>query len=133
MRLTRSALALVCLGAFAASAQVAAAQDKPEPAKEEAIVKITPKPDGGGWKVEELFEQINRTTGISILYDSGSATLKQAKVEFVGTHPIRESELFDWLQAVLSYRKLVLVPVGPHSPGTGKQQWFVMDQADPNL
>jgi hypothetical protein len=45
---------------------------------------------------------------------------------------IPEEQLFDWLQAVLSYRKLVLVPVGPKSPD-GKQQWFVMDQADPNL
>jgi len=86
----------------------------------------------GGWKIDELLEYVSKTLGISILYDSGNATFKQAKVEWFGTHDVLESELFAWLQAVLSYRKLVLVPVGPKSPD-GKQQWFVMDQADPNL
>ena len=142
MRLPRKALALLTLGVMAVTAPYALAQDKPEdkpavppvPPGDERVIRITPKGDGsGGWTVPDLLEQIQRTTGISILYDSGNAGLKQAKVEFVGTHVIRESELFDWLQAVLSYRKLVLVPVGPKSPGTGLQQWFVMDQADPNL
>ena len=94
------------------------------------VVRLMPRE--GGWKIDELFEMISKTLGISILYDSGNATFKQAKIEFVGTHVIPESELFAWLQAVLSYRKLVLVPVGPKSPD-GKQQWFVMDQADPTL
>jgi hypothetical protein len=75
---------------------------------------------------------IHRQAGVSFLYDSTNATFKQAKVEFVGEHVIPENQLFAWLQAVLSYRKLVLVPVGPKSVD-GKQQWFVMDQADPNL
>ena len=89
-------------------------------------------PRDNGWRIDELFEMINKTTGVSILYDGGNATFKQAKVEFIGAHVIPESELFAWLQAVLSYRKLVLVPVGPKSPD-GKQQWFVMDQADPSM
>jgi hypothetical protein len=93
-------------------------------------VRLFPKE--GGWKIDELFENVNKTTGISFLYDSGNATFKQAKIEFVGTHVIPEEDLFPWLQAVLNFRKLVLVPVGPKSTD-GKQQWFVMDQADPNL
>lgn len=128
MRLSRHVNAVVVAGTLAAVASAAQAQDKP--ADEEAVVRILPKE--GGWKIEELFEQIQKTTGISILYDSGNATFKQTKIEFVGPHPIPESQLFDWLQAVLAYRKLVLVPVGPRSP-EGRQQWFVMDQADPNL
>jgi type II secretion system protein D len=134
MRLSRHAVAFLTSGFLVAAASAALAQDKPEePAKngEEEPVRLLPK--DGGWKIDELFDQIHRTTGISILYDSGNATFKQAKVEFVGEHVIRQVDLFDWLQAVLSYRKLVLVPVGPKSPGTTKQQWFVMDQADPNL
>ncbi len=142
MRLSRPAFALLTSGVLAITAPAAIAQDKPEdppkPAKpdpdparpDSPIVKLIPK--DGGWKIEELFDTIQRSTGISILYDSQNATFKQAKVEFVGPHLIAEDELFDWLQAVLSYRKLVLVPVGPKSPD-GKQQWFVMDQADPNL
>jgi len=134
MRLSRSALAFVTSGALFAAAAAARAQDKPEKPPEpdaEAPVRLLPK--DGGWKIDELFDQIHKTTGISILFDSGNATFKQAKVEFIGEHVIRQKDLFDWLQAVLSYRKLVLVPVGPKSPGSGKQQWFVMDQADPNL
>jgi type II secretion system protein D len=152
MLLSRQAFALVTFGALAIAAPAALAQAKPEdkppepapgapapapgappaaPAKTaKSPVRLMPKE--GGWKIEELFDSINKTTGISILYDSGNATFKQAKVEFVGQHVIEEDQLFDWLQAVLSYRKLVLVPVGPKSPDE-KQQWFVMDQADPNL
>jgi hypothetical protein len=98
-----------------------------DPAK---VVRLVPREHG--WTIDELFEMVSKSLGISILYDSGNATFKQAKVEFVGTHVIQESDLFAWLQAVLSYRKLVLVPVGPKSPD-GKQQWFVMDQADPAM
>ena len=143
MRLPRHAFALVTSAAVCAASAAAFAQDKPaepgepkpaepkpEPVPEKAIVRLLPKE--GGWKIDELFDQIHRTTGISILYDATNATFKQAKVEFVGQHAIAVDELFDWLQAVLSYRKLVLVPVGPKGVD-GKQQWFVMDQADPNL
>src|SRR5882724_4066673 len=94
------------------------------------IVRLMPKE--GGWRIDDLFEYVNKTTGVSILYDSGNATFKQAKIEFVGVHEIPVSDLFAWLQAVLSYRKLALVPVGPRS-ADGKQQWFVMDQADPSM
>jgi type II secretion system protein D len=136
MRLRRQAFALVTTAVVCAATSAALAQDKPgepppnEPKPERHAVRLMPKE--GGWQIAELFEQIHRTTGISILYDSTNATVKQAKVEFVGQHSIDVDELFDWLQAVLSYRKLVLVPVGPKGVD-GKQQWFVMDQADPNL
>jgi hypothetical protein len=100
------------------------------PADTGEVVKLLPKE--GGWKVEELFDQVSKTLGVSILYDGYNATFKQAKIEFVGPFTIAQKDLFPWLQAVLSYRKLVLVPVGPRSPD-GKQQWTVMDQADPNL
>jgi general secretion pathway protein D len=135
MRLSRrpvvsAAFTLVC------TASAAFAQDKPaEPAKPKDekghVVRLIPKE--GGWPILELFDQVHKMTGISILYDQANATFKQAKVEFIGEHLIAEDDLFDWLQAVLSYRKLVLVPVGPKSPGSNLQQWFVMDQADPNL
>jgi general secretion pathway protein D len=146
MRLRRQAFALVTSAAVFAASAAAFGQQKPEepkpgepkpaepkpgePKPEKSIVRLLPKE--GGWQISELFDQIHRTTGISILFDGTNATFKQAKVEFVGVHSIDVDDLFDWLQAVLSYRKLVLVPVGPKG-ADGKQQWFVMDQADPNL
>ncbi len=109
-----------------------AAETLPAPAPQPTAgtVKITPRE--GGWQVIELIEHIHRATGRSVLYQSTNAALKNSKVEFIGDHTIHESELFDWLQAVLSFHKLVLVPVGPKGPD-GAQQWLVMDQADPNL
>jgi hypothetical protein len=94
------------------------------------VVRLAPKE--GGYRIEELFALAQKTLGVSILFDSTNATFKQAKVEFVGEHVVGRDQFFPWLQAVLSYRKLVLVPVGPKSPD-GAQQWLVMDQADPNL
>jgi general secretion pathway protein D len=135
------ALATTCLPA------TAFAQDKPpqgpvpppaQPAPEgeqpgarpgEKTIVLTPIPQG--WGVLDLFTYIHRVTGRSILYDSQTnQKLKAAKVEFVGTHTIRESDLFDWLQSALSYNNLVLVPVGPRSPD-GMQQWFCLDQNNP--
>jgi hypothetical protein len=109
------------------------AQSAPAPRARVASGKtVTLEPRQGGWPVLELFEMVSQQTGRSILYDGSNATFKHAKIEFVGRHVVAEEDLFAWLQAVLSYRKLCLVPVGPKS-SDGKQQWFVMDQADPAL
>jgi hypothetical protein len=109
-----------------------AAAQKPAaaPAAAGPTFRIVAKP--GGYRIEELLETIGKSAGISFLYDSGNATFKQARVEFVGDHVIQEKDLFAWLQAVLAFRKLVIVPVGPKT-ADGKQQWFLMDQADPSL
>lgn len=149
MRLARPALSLLAVAAFALATALPPAtaygqdggkppapppQDKPEAAQpgpkpdDGDVVRILPQ--DGGWKVEDLFKHIHRTTGKSILYDSGpTGKVKSAKVEFIGEYAIRRSELFDWLQAVLSYCSLVLVPVGPKGPD-GEQQWFCLDQAN---
>jgi type II secretion system protein D len=101
-------------------------QDKPAVENKDGVLTITPNPQG--WGVLELFSSIHRVTGRSILYDEGTnPKIKTAKVQFVGTHIVRERDLFSWLQAVLSFNNLVLVPVGPTSPD-GKQQWFCLDQ-----
>jgi hypothetical protein len=89
----------------------------------------------GGWTVAEAMEEVTRATGRPILYDGTNATFKQAKIEFLapgGAIEMPASEFFPFLQAVLSYRKLVLVPVGPKL-ANGEQAWFVMDLADPSL
>ena len=86
-------------------------------------------PWGDGWTLSGIFDQIQRQMGISILYDETSTTFKQAKVTVCGVHSVRADELFDWLSAVLSYRKLALVPVGPKSADS-KPQWFVIDFSD---
>jgi hypothetical protein len=89
----------------------------------------------GGWRIDELLAEVTRVTGRPILFDGTNATFKQAKVEFIAGKDGLEmpsSEFFPFVQAALSYRKLVLVPVGPKL-ANGEQAWFVMDQADPNL
>lgn len=122
---------------------IAFAQDRPgdpsqppkpdQPGVEKKDGVITINPSGPGWSVLELFSWIHKATGRSILYDETSnQKIKTAKVQFVGSHVIRESELFDWLQAVLSFNNLVLVPVGPTSPD-GSQQWFCLDQNNPMI
>ncbi len=102
----------------------------PRPSGERRTVRLLPK--DGGYTMLDVLEMVVKATGTSILYDNYNATFKQAKVEFVGERAIDEADLFAWLQAVLSTRKLVMVPIGPKS-ADGKQQWYVMDQADPNL
>src|SRR5262245_43106879 len=94
------------------------------------IIRLLPKE--GGWRLSEWIEQVAKATGRPILYDETNATFKQAKIDFTGTVALRQSELFAFAQAALSYMKLVLVPVGPKLVD-GQQAWFVMDMADPSL
>jgi hypothetical protein len=101
-----------------------------DPAGSNETIRLLPKE--GGWRLTEWIEQIAKATGRPILYDETNATFRQAKIDFTGTVTMRQSDLFAFAQAALSYKKLVLVPVGPKL-ADGQQAWFVMDQADPNL
>lgn len=96
------------------------------------LVKISPKKSEGGWSVEDLFEAITAKTGEPILFKGKNANITQSKVNWVGDVVLPEDRLFDWLQAVLSYHGLVLVPVGPDSENA-PQQWFAMEQASAQL
>lgn len=116
-----------------AMAAPAAAQDNGDDSplrEEDEIVQLNPRE--GGWDIQDLFRAISEMTGASILYEGQNAVIKSKKIEFIGTQPIPKTRLFDWLQAVLSYHGLVLVPVGPPGPD-GQQQWFALDQANANL
>ncbi len=127
-------MALVAAGLLAAVAAPAFAQDgeQPDIRKEGNYVILKPHPGGKGWPIRDLFDAIAQATGRSILFESGTQIVKNKTVEWTGPHRIQEGELFYWLQAVLSYHGLVLVPVGP--PGaSGQQQWFALDSANANL
>ncbi len=109
------------------------AEDPPEfaPASDdEEMIVLNPKE--GGWEIVDLFTAISEMTGASILYEAQNAVIKGKKISFIGTQAIPKTRLFDWLQAILSYHGLVLVPVGPKGP-EGQQQWFALDQANANL
>ena len=94
-----------------------------QPARSAAVFRFAARETD--WTLPELFDEIHRTTGISILYDASDARFGQMKFACVlGVHTIRVDELFDWLQAVLSYLELVVVPVGPTGV-EGKQEWLV--------
>ncbi len=137
--MSRSRLHTLLLAGCVALATVtpAVAQDGAQDGSEEAplsekdeIVQLNPRPEG--WKIEDLFRAISEMTGASILYEKSNAVIKSKTITFIGTQPIPKARLFDWLQAVLSYHCLVLVPVGPPGPG-GQQQWFALDQANAGL
>jgi general secretion pathway protein D len=87
----------------------------------EAIIQITPKQ--GGWDVEELFRTISEYTGQSIVYDPANPQIRQKKIEFVGVQRVPRGKLFDWFQSLLSFQRLILVPVGP----SGHEQWMALD------
>ena len=121
----------------AAAATPAAAQDgqdgqQPPIAVENDEEMVVLNPKEGGWQIRDLFTAISEMTGASILYEEQNAVIKGKKITFIGTQAIPKARLFDWLQAILSYHGLVLVPVGPKGP-LGQQQWFALDQANANL
>ena len=111
-----------------------AAPSAAAPKRDEEVIRLLPRE--GGWPVADIVKYVSEATGRPILYDNTNATFKQAKLEFTGGGTdglaMSKSDLFAFFQAALSYRKLVLVPVGPKL-ASGEQAWFIMDQADPNL
>ncbi len=118
---------------LASAGSTARAQNAPPVAEEgeDALVRLNPQgPEG--WEIKQLFQAVSDLTGASILYEEGNTTIRQKKITWVGTKVLRKRDVFPWLQAVLSYHGLVLVPVGPTGPG-GEQQWFALDQANANL
>ena len=120
-----------CLACFATATPALAQDDDGAPLQEkDDIVQLNPRPEG--WTIQELFRAISEMTGASILYEEQNAVIKSKKITFIGAQAVPKSRLFDWLQAVLSYHGLVLVPVGPKGPD-GQQQWFALDQANANL
>ena len=60
MRLSRFVLAPVSFAVFALASAAALAQDKPA---DDPEIVIAPNPDGSGWRIEQLFDFINRFTG----------------------------------------------------------------------
>ncbi len=118
-----AALAFLCMLPAPAMAQ----DGEPDTSE---YFRLNPKEDG--WEIKDLFRAISEARGISILFDDNNAVIKSKRVNFIGEQVIHQDRLFHWLQAVLSYHSLVLVPVGPESP-SGQQQWFAVDQANANL
>lgn len=95
------------------------------PPSSEPVVRFPAKHEG--WTLADMFKHVTETTGQPILYDDTIATSKATVIIcFTGSGAIKESDLFEFLQAVISYRKLTLVPVGPGAAG-GKGPWFVID------
>ena len=93
-------------------------------------VQIHPK--DGGWQISEICDMIAKGTGSVISFDATSQVFKQARLDWTGPIVIPEARLFDWYQAMLAQRKLVLIPVGP-ALASGGHVWQILDQADPQL
>ena len=91
------------------------------------LIQITPRKDG--WDIEELFKTISEYTGESIVFDPASPQIRGRKIAFVGTQTVPRDRLFEWFQSLLSFQRLVLVPVGP----TGYEQWMALDLNAPQI
>jgi len=87
----------------------------------EELIQITPKE--GGWEIEQLFRTIAEYTGESIVYDPQAPQIARKKIEFVGTQTVPKKDLFAWFQSLLSFQRLILVPVGPKD----YEQWMALD------
>jgi hypothetical protein len=67
-----------------------------------------------GWPLGELLQHLARETDVVIEpADSVDAALLERKVEFVGPLSIPRDRALEWLQAVLGFYRLAMVPVGP--------------------
>ena len=104
----------------------AGAQGLTEPGSEE-IIQVQPKE--GGWHLEELFRTISAYTEQSIVYDPQSPLIKGRKVELVGVQEVPREKLFEWFQSLLSFQRLILVPVGPEN----HEQWMALDVNAPQI
>lgn len=121
MKKVISVLILLLLTSPAVFAQAAGEEDK------DSLIQITPKKDG--WDIAELFTTISEYTGQSIVFDPASPQIRGRKIEFVGTQTVPRDRLFEWFQSLLSFQRLVLVPVGP----TGHEQWMALDLNAPQI
>jgi len=115
----------ICLLLLAFGAPSSYAQEAPE--AEDDLIQITPMKDG--WDIEELFRTISEYTGESIVYDPASPQIRGRKIAFVGTQSVPRDRLFAWFQSLLSFQRLVLVPVGP----AGHEQWMALDLNAPQI
>ncbi|MHC4473694.1 MAG: secretin N-terminal domain-containing protein, partial [Planctomycetota bacterium] len=134
MKKTLFALPVLILLAGSLLAQEPAAQEpaeeqpvKEEPVREESgLVQITPK--DGGWVITELFATISQYTGESIVFDPVNPAMKK-KIQFEGVQTVPREKLFEWFQSLLSFHRLILVPVGPDE----HEQWMALDVNAPQI
>jgi general secretion pathway protein D len=127
MKMMRSCLTAAALAVLLVTTGLAPAQEPPAAAPEDDTWEFRPNADGV--ELEELFNIIHGVTGVSIVYNKNDPALKSKRVTFTGSYRVPRSRIFDWLQAVLSYQKLILVPIGPR----GHQQWALLNLSDPAI
>jgi general secretion pathway protein D len=123
----RSRFLLLLLGTCLLTATTAFAQEPPAADDEKEVWEIAPDPEGV--PIEKLFALIHENTGISIVYNPADPQVKNKRIFFTGRHRVPRDRIFDWLQAILSYQKLVLVPLGPKN----YLQWAVLGVNDPAI
>ncbi len=121
------ALGLALLAPPAAQAQEGEQEGKGVEQTEPGLIQITPKE--GGWDIIELFRTISEYTGQSIVYDPNAPQIRGKKITFEGVQTVPRDRLFEWFQSLLSFQRIILVPVGP----TGHEQWMALDTNAPQI
>lgn len=125
-------LKIAVLMALFAALLVAPAVSQEAPAKKEAtaasgVWKVSPKE--GGWEVTDLLEMLKKETGASVVYDSNSPQIRGRKIQFKGEVEVPRERIFAWLQALLSFHRLILVPVGAEESNC----WALYDLNSPQV
>ena len=120
MNRTTKFLVLAALG-MCVAAMPAVSQEAAKDAGGEVWVL---EPAEGGILLADLLTAVAEVTDVPIVYDPASPLLKQ-KVKFLETVRVPRDEVFRWLQSVLVFSRIVLVPIGPG------RDWMVKDLNDP--
>ena len=103
----------VLIAAFALLAFLAPAssQDEGALAEPDDEVIVTDCGKIGGWEIEELLRTVGEYTGTSFVWDPKNPRIAGRKIEFVAPRRVPREQLFEWLQSLLSFHGLVLVPL----------------------
>ncbi len=84
-----------------------------------------------GVPLAEVLDTVAAALGCEIVMNDASAdAVRELRVEFIATQHIPADRGFDWLQAVLSYYSLVLIPLGDDENGAWRR-WHLVQRADP--
>ena len=70
---------------------------------------VTVGADGLVYELEELIRFVAKETGEKIAYDPEA--VESRKVELAGPQTVPRKHLFEWFRSVLSFQRLLLVPV----------------------
>jgi type II secretory pathway component GspD/PulD (secretin) len=100
------------------------------PAQEQAELNVWVLPAAAeGYSLSDLIQKVGDVTGETIVFNPQDPQVRSRKVYFTGEQRIARERVFDWFRSMLTYHKLVVVPLGPQ----GRPQWAILNMNDPSI